>query len=290
MSLKPPQSASPNTKRHSPPYNDLGALISAFHDTLFAAYGPQHWWPANSQFEMIVGAYLTQNTAWTNVELAFANLRRARALSLDGIRRIPLAELELLIRPAGYFRQKAGRLKLFVAHLDSNYDGSLGKMFARPTAELRAELLSLNGIGPETADSILLYAGQHETFVVDAYTRRIFERHRLAKPSASYDEIRSLVEQSLSTTHSADSIALPSHLPIPPIHEPSALSETPRSALAQRYNEFHALIVQVGKHLCQSREAKCHLCPLAALLPPSGPKIATTKKKPRTRGKRPNQS
>jgi endonuclease III related protein len=282
MPLKPPQSASPNTKRHSPPYNDLGALISAFHETLFAAYGPQHWWPAKSQFEMIVGAYLTQNTAWTNVELAFVNLRRARSLSIAGIRRIPLARLEQLIRPAGYFRQKAARLKLFVAHLDTNYDGSLQKMFARPTAELRAELLSLNGIGPETADSILLYAGQHEIFVLDAYTRRIFERHRLASPTTKYDNIRTLVEAALSTPQSTAFLVPPSNLPIPPIHPPSSLSETPRSPLAQRYNEFHALIVQVGKHLCQSREAKCQLCPLAAFLPPSGPKPAK-KKKPRTR-------
>jgi endonuclease III related protein len=287
MPLKPPQSASPNTKRHSLPYTDLGALISAFHDTLFAAYGPQHWWPASSQFEMIVGAYLTQNTAWTNVELAFANLRRARALSLDGIRKIPLAELEQLIRPAGYFRQKAARLKLFVAHLDTQYDGSLKIMFSRPTTELRTELLSLNGVGPETADSILLYAGQHEIFVVDAYTRRLFERHRLAKPTSKYDDIRTLVESGLSTRHSTKFLVPPSDFPIPPIHPPSALSETPRSPLAQRYNEFHALIVQVGKHLCQSREAKCHLCPLAAFLPPSGPKFAAKKKKPRIRGNRP---
>jgi endonuclease III related protein len=286
MSLKPSQSASPNTKRHSPSYTDLGALISAFYDTLFAAYGPQHWWPASSQFEMIVGAYLTQNTAWTNVELAFANLSRARALSIEGMRTILLAELEQLIRPAGYFRQKAARLKTFIAHLDTNYDGSLKRMFSRPTAELRAELLSLNGIGPETADSILLYAGQHKIFVVDAYTRRIFERHRLSKPSTKYDDIRTLVEQSLSIRQSIDSTIRRSDLPVPPIHPPTPLSETPRSPLAQRYNEFHALVVQVGKHLCQSREAKCHLCPLAAFLPPTGPKLAAKKKKPRARGNR----
>jgi endonuclease-3 related protein len=283
MKLKPPQSASPNTKRHSRPYTDLGAQISAFHDTLFAAYGPQHWWPASTQFEMIVGAYLTQNTAWTNVELAFANLRQAGALSIDGIRRIPITELEQLIRPAGYFRQKAARLKTFVAHLDAHYGGSFKKMFARPTVELRAELLSLNGIGPETADSILLYAGQHEIFVVDAYTRRIFERHRLSKPGTKYDDIRTMAEQSLSIPKAVSSAIRGSDFPIPPIHPPSALSEAPRSPLAQRYNEFHALIVQVGKHLCQSREAKCHLCPLAVFLPPSGPKLAAKKKKPRSR-------
>jgi endonuclease III related protein len=288
MKLKPPQSASPNTKRHSPSYTDLRSLLPAFYDTLFTAYGPQHWWPASSRFEMIVGAYLTQNTAWTNVELAFANLRRARVLSLSGIRKTPLSELEQHIRPAGYFRQKAARLKIFVAHLDNNYDGSLTKMFSRPTAEVRAELLSLNGVGPETADSILLYAGQHEIFVVDAYTRRIFERHRLTRPTTTYDDIRASVEQGLSMKHSANSI-IRSDLPVPPIHAPSPLSETPRSPLAQRCNEFHALLVQVGKHLCQSREAKCHLCPLAVFLPPSGPKLIAKKKKPRTRGKHSDQ-
>jgi endonuclease-3 related protein len=287
MSSKLSQSASANTKRHSPRYTDLGALISAFYQSLFAAFGPQHWWPASSQFEMIVGAYLTQNTAWTNVELALANLRRSRVLSMEGLRRIPLSELEQLIRPAGYFRQKAARLKTFIADLDTNYDGSLKKMFSRSTNDLRTELLSLHGIGPETADSILLYAGQHEIFVVDAYTRRIFERHRLAKPTTKYDEIRTLVEAGLSTPQ-LTSFELPSSdYPVPPIHPPSPLSETPRSPLAQRYNEFHGLIVQVGKHLCQSQEAKCHLCPLAPFLPPSGPKLAPKKKKPRARGNRP---
>ena len=284
MKLKPPQSASPNPKRHSPPYTDLRSLILAFHETLFNAYGPQHWWPAESPFEMIVGAYLTQNTAWTNVELALANLRRARALSIAGIRDIPLTELEQLIRPAGYFRQKAARLKTFVAHLDNKYDGSLKKMFSRPTDELRVELLSLNGVGPETADSILLYAGQHEIFVVDAYTRRIFERHAFIKPTTPYDDVRTAVEAGLSIRQSVHATIRQSALPIPPIHPPSPLSEMPRSPLAQRFNEFHALIVQVGKHLCQSREAKCHLCPLAEFLPASGPKLVLRKKKPRTRG------
>ena len=151
--------------------------IRAFYHTLFSAWGRQHWWPAQSRFEVIVGAYLTQNTAWTNVEKALANLRRARLLTIRGIRRTPQLELEQLIRPAGYFRQKAQRLKTFVGFLDERYGGSLARMFARPTAELRDELLALNGVGPETADSILLYAGNHPAFVVDAYTRRILERH-----------------------------------------------------------------------------------------------------------------
>src|SRR5271170_4557322 len=130
------------------------AAIRAYYHTLFSAWGPQHWWPAQSRFEVIVGAYLTQNTAWTNVEKALANLRAARLLSVRGIRGPSLREIERQIRPAGYFRQKAKRLKLFVAFLDQRYRGSLARMFASPTEKLREELLNLHGIGPETADSI----------------------------------------------------------------------------------------------------------------------------------------
>ena len=165
---------------------------------LETAMGPQHWWPAGSAFEVVVGAYLTQNTAWTNVERAMGNLRDAGVLSISGIRNIPLEELELLVRPAGYFRQKAARLKLFVAHLDAHYGGSLAALFARPAEALRAELLGLTGIGPETADSILLYAACGEVFVVDSYTRRIFERHGLAKAETRYEEIRLEVQKALT--------------------------------------------------------------------------------------------
>src|SRR4051794_24143697 len=153
-------------------------LVREYFSALFRTWGSQHWWPAESQFEVIAGAFLTQNTAWTNVELALSQLRNADVLSMDGIRRIAVEELERLIRSAGFFRQKSQRLKNFVAHVDQRYDGSLERLFAKDTHLLREELLSLNGIGRETADSILLYAGQHEIFVVDAYTRRIFERHR----------------------------------------------------------------------------------------------------------------
>ena len=172
--------------------------IRAYYRALFQAWGPQNWWPARSRFEVIVGAYLTQNTAWTNVEKALANLRAARVLSIKGIRQVPLAELERLIRPSGYFRQKAHRLKTFVAFLDRQYGGSLTKMFARPTPELREELLRLNGVGPETADSILLYAGNHPVFVVDTYTRRILARHEILADDASYEDIRKLLETSLA--------------------------------------------------------------------------------------------
>ncbi len=169
------------------------AQIRAFYRALLAAWGPQHWWPARTPFEVIVGAFLTQNTAWTNVELALANLRAENLLSIEGIRHVPVPELERLIRPSGYFRQKAQRLKALVAFLDSRYAGSLDNLFAQPTNRLREELLALNGIGPETADSILLYAGNHPVFVVDAYTRRILERHEILPQKTDYEEIRRTV-------------------------------------------------------------------------------------------------
>lgn len=232
--------------------------------TLEAAMGPQHWWPADSAFEVVLGAYLTQNTAWTNVERAMQNLRAAGALSLEGIRRTPLPELEQLIRPAGYFRQKAARVKRFVEHLDANHGGSLEALFATPLPELRDELLRLPGIGPETADSILLYAGAREVFVVDAYTRRIFERHALAGPATAYDEIRTAVEQALTAEDEPSTSA--ATLPIL-THQPSTASRMSRSELARRYNEFHALIVQTAKHFCVKTDPRCEGCPLRPLLP-----------------------
>ena len=229
--------------------------------------GPQHWWPAGSAFEVVVGAYLTQNTAWTNVELAMRNLRQAGALSTAGIRRTSLAELERLVRPAGYFRQKATRLKLFVLHLDTHYEGSLTKMFARPTEVLREELLGLAGIGPETADSILLYAANHEVFVVDSYTRRIFERHGLINGGTTYEEIRLGVQAALTEAAALDDDDTKA-IDIS-VHAPSAASRMERSELAQKFNEFHALLVQTAKHFCVKGEPKCEHCPLRELLPRS---------------------
>ena len=255
-------------------------IIREYFETLFDAWGPQNWWPAQSQLEMIVGAILTQNTAWTNVEKALVNLRREHALTIEGIRNTDLSDLERMVRPAGYFRQKAFRLKGFVAWLDERYAGSLKKLFATPTPELREELLNLNGIGPETADSILLYAGQHEIFVVDAYTRRVFERHKLINRRAKYDDIRNLVEAALpakgpnpvprvdvSRFTSVEQGPGPAEEVLTPVvHAPSRMSAAPRSELAQQYNEFHALIVQTAKHYCQSRVARCEGCPLRRFL------------------------
>jgi endonuclease-3 related protein len=222
---------------------------------------------------VIVGAYLTQNTAWTNVEKALANLRGADMLTLSGIRRARLAKLERLIRPAGYFRQKAKRLKLFVQFLDREYKGSLSKLLPRPTEKLREELLSLEGIGPETADSILLYAGNHPVFVVDAYTRRILARHLSFSEKANYEEIRTLFEEALTPV--ADSVGdsdgnekynLPAGLRVA-AHPPSVMSRAKRTALVQVYNEMHGLIVGVGKNYCRKSQAKCDGCPLQKFLP-----------------------
>jgi endonuclease III related protein len=249
--------------------------IRTYYRTLFQAWGPQHWWPAHSRFEVIVGAYLTQNTAWTNVEKALANLRAAGLLSAKGIRRAPLTELERLIRPAGYFRQKAKRLKLFVAYLDRQYRGSLARLFARPTAELREELLNLHGVGPETADSILLYAGNHPVFVVDAYTRRILARHEILPENNDYEEIRELFERALAPL--ARSVADCGEVGNKPLaadfpgaaHAPSPISTAKRTALAQVYNEMHGLIVGVGKNYCRKSQALCDQCPLREFLPRS---------------------
>ena len=173
--------------------------VAEIYSVLTRAWGRPHWWPADSRFEVIVGAYLTQNTSWTNVELAMKQLRAARILTVAGIRDTPLRQLEKLIRSSGYFRQKARRLKTFVKFLDRNYGGSLTRMFRRPASELRPELLALDGVGPETADSILLYAGQHPVFVVDAYTKRIAARHGILPEDAGYEEFRSLFEAGLAS-------------------------------------------------------------------------------------------
>ncbi len=242
-------------------------MIGRIFRVLERAMGAQHWWPAESPFEVVLGAYLTQNTAWTNVELAMANLRGAGAMSVEGIRRTTLEDLEQLVRPAGYFRQKAARLKMFVAHLDSAHKGLLEAMFAQPTEALRGELLGLTGIGPETADSILLYAGGHEVFVVDTYTRRIFERHGLAEKATGYEEIRLAVQRALTAEGGAEEGEGEQLSHAVTVHEPSAASRMARSERGRRYNEFHALIVQTAKHFCVKGTPKCEMCPLRGLLP-----------------------
>jgi len=214
-----------------------------------------------------VGAILTQNTSWTNVEKAITNLREADTLNIAAIRGLPIGELEQLIRPSGYFRQKAARLKEFVAFLDGNYGGSLAAMLATPTLQLREQLLQLKGIGPETADSILLYAGQKPTFVVDAYTRRVLERHDAVARSAKYDEVRELVEGALQAEKplpAPDGKVLADDRPA--VHSPSAMSTMARPAPVQVFNEMHGLFVQLGKHYCSKRAPNCETCPLKEML------------------------
>ena len=235
------------------------------YQTLSRQWGPQHWWPAHSRFEVIVGAFLTQNTSWSNVEIALRQLRLAKVLSVRGIRGIPLGKLETLVRASGYFRQKAQRLKNFVAFLDEKYGGSLAKMFACSTGELRDELLSLNGIGPETADSILLYAGQQPVFVIDAYTRRLAARHQIADETVPYDELRSLFERALART--SVPLARGDFFPDGASHRPSRMSLAKRSVAAQVYNDMHGFMVGVGKNYCHKTNPDCQRCPLAELLP-----------------------
>jgi endonuclease-3 related protein len=253
--------------------------LNAYYQALFRVWGRQQWWPARTRFEVIVGAYLTQNTAWTNVEIALRSMRAAGVLNLKGVRSVSLSQLESLIRSSGYFRQKARRLKTFVAFLDAYYGGSLNRMFAQPTEKLRVELLGLNGVGPETADSILLYAGQHPVFVVDAYTRRILDRHGILSAMAPYEEIRQLFQRAL-TAGAGNIAARPERGPrantrklklenavVASTHRPSPMSTAKRSALVQIYNEMHGLIVGVGKSYCLKSKPRCENCPLQSFLP-----------------------
>ncbi len=222
------------------------SVLPQFYGTLSDELGPMHWWPARTPFEVIVGAILTQNTAWVNVERAMANLRRERLLTPRALERVPWGRLARLVRPSGYFRQKAKKLKAFVRFLRRDFGGSLARMFRTPTAELRERLLGVHGIGPETADSILLYAGNHRVFVVDAYTKRILQRHGLAGEQAGYEEVRRLFESCLP-------------------HDPAL------------YNEFHALLVNVGKNWCRPQNPRCSECPLGPYLLSGPPPASETR-------------
>jgi len=210
--------------------------LDALFGRLFAHYGPQHWWPADSPFEVVVGAILTQNTAWSNVEKAIANLRDAGPLTSRGLAELPLARLEALIRPAGFFRQKASRLQQVAQLLEREHAGDVAALCAGELEATRARLLALHGIGPETADSILLYAAARPSFVVDAYTRRLLERLGLLAGGETYEAIRRGFME-----------ALPDEPPL--------------------YNEYHALIVVHCKDFCRKRRPRCGACPLAEVCP-----------------------
>ncbi|MEW6618359.1 MAG: endonuclease III domain-containing protein [bacterium] len=208
-------------------------VLNWIYERLFKAFGPRHWWPGDTPFEIIIGAILTQNTAWTNVEKAINNLKEHNLLEPEKLKEIPQDELSTLIKPAGYYQLKAKRLKAFIEFLFARYLGNLDQMFKGEMWELRAELLTVNGIGLETADSILLYAGNKPVFVVDAYTRRILTRHNLINEKASYSQIQNLFMLNLP-------------------HD------------VQVFNEFHALIVQLGKEICKTKP-DCPNCPLISL-------------------------
>jgi endonuclease-3 related protein len=210
-------------------------------------FGHQDWWPGDTPFEVCVGAILTQNTAWRNVERAIANLRRAGALDPEAMLALREETLAELIRPAGYFRVKAKRLRAWLRVLAEEFQGSLDRLLEGETAIVRERLLDIYGIGPETADCMLLYAGNHLSFVVDAYTRRVFSRHGWSRTDASYDEMKLLCETNLAMQAAAHGL--------------------------DYWQDYHAQLVQVGKAFCRAREARCEECPLRPLLPPFQPRV-----------------
>lgn len=214
-----------------------GSILRDFHDQLAAAYGPQQWWPAQTPLEVIVGAYLTQNTSWRGVERSISNLFEHGVMNLNGLRAIQEDELRVLIRPSGYMVRKAAAIKAFVAFLDRDHGSSLARLAAQPTSVVRRQLLDLPGVGEETADAILLYALLHPVAVVDEYLRRIADRHGLAGRDRKYGEVQRLVDD--------------------------AFANDPEEFRLPLYNEFHALVVAVGKHHCGPK-ARCEGCPLAA--------------------------
>jgi len=203
------------------------------YNKLYKTIGPRHWWPGDSPFEVIIGAILTQNTSWKNVEKAIAALKEKNLLDAQRLFTMEERLLAETIKSSGFFNIKAKRIKTFIRFLFENYHGSLEKMFSEDVNLLREKLLKINGIGPETADSILLYAGEKPIFVVDAYTKRILTRHNLISESASYNGIQELFMENLEQDESM-------------------------------FNEYHALFVHVGKHFCK-RIPNCEDCPMKGL-------------------------
>ncbi len=222
-----------------PPGVEPGEVLETYYEELLREFGPQHWWPARTRLEVILGAILTQNTTWQNAARAIARLREAGLLRWSRLRQTSLAELERCVRPAGYFRQKARTIQTFVHWLDEARSGSLEVLFAQPPEVARSQLLALRGLGPETADAILLYAGKLPFFVADAYTRRVLARHNLIHPDDGYSAAQDFIHQ---------------HLP----------------ADEELFNEFHALLVEVGKRHCKRQAAECRGCPLEPFLPGHG--------------------
>jgi endonuclease-3 related protein len=211
----------------------MKTILMKIYRTLFKAYGPRHWWPGETPFEVMVGAILTQNTSWGNVEKAIQKLKGKRVLNPEGIYYLKKSQLASLIKSSGYYRIKADRLKSFVDFLFDEYEGDIQKMRREGLGELRDKLLGVKGIGPETADSILLYGLRKPIFVVDAYTKRILSRHGLISEKASYEEVQNLFMD---------------HLP----HD------------EKLFNEYHALFVHLGKTVCK-KMPKCDICPIKGM-------------------------
>ena len=211
----------------------ISEQLTEIYHLLFDRFGPQHWWPGQTQFEIITGAILTQNTSWANVEKAISNLKSADCLTPEKLYNLDVSQLAEYIRPAGYYNIKTKRLKNFINWLFDNYDGQPANLENIDTGQLRAELLAINGIGFETADSILLYAFERPVFVIDAYTARIAFRHQLIEPDANYEQLRELFQSNLPED-------------------------------TQLFNEYHALLVRVGKEFCKPK-ARCPGCPLEKL-------------------------
>lgn len=218
----------------SKPLRQRRSRLLKIFGRLSEAFGPQHWWPADGAFEVVVGAILTQNAAWTNVEKAIENLRSAGCLTPEALHRINAKELARLLRPCGYFNIKAKRLKSFVHFLWKDYRGDIKTLLKEEPARLRRKLLGIKGVGPETADSILLYGGGFPWFVVDAYTRRIFSRHGFVAEDIHYEPLQEFFMETL-----------------------------PRDP--RLFNEYHALIVKLGKDFCR-KEPVCDRCPVYSLL------------------------
>lgn len=205
--------------------------------------GHQRWWPGETPFEICVGAILTQNTSWSNVERAIRNLKSAGALDPFAMYALKESRLAKLIRPAGYFNVKARRLRSFLKALVEEFGGDFKKLFRGDTAAVRQRLLDIHGIGPETADSMLLYAGDHASFVIDAYTRRVFSRHKWCNNEATYEGLKDLCEASLNHKTGAKRL--------------------------DYWQDYHAQLVMVGKDYCRTRNPNCEECPLKPLLPAS---------------------
>ncbi len=209
-------------------------LLTNIYQRMFHAFGPQHWWPGDSPFEVCIGAILTQNTSWTNVSRAIASLKQAGVLEPRALYNLPQSALAELIRPAGYYNIKAGRVHNFLSLLVEKHGGSLDSVFSTGLDQAREELLSVKGIGPETADSILLYAGGLPSFVVDTYTIRALQRHDIIDDNADYHSVRELFMENLPED-------------------------------VELYNEYHALWVMVGKIFCKKSKPKCRECPLSGV-------------------------